>query len=361
MKASPLYLPTDLDETNTATFLTRWVTHLCAPAFVFLAGMGAYLRAQRDRSRGATARYLALRGLWLIVLELTVVHWCWYFNLTYEETEGGILWMIGWTMIALAGLIYLPRWAIGLLAAAVIVLQHTWERVPDEAWGCWSWLWAILYSPDTLNPWPGADFDPTYTLLPWIGVLAAGWCCGPWALLPREDRRQRFLVAGAILLAAFFLLRAVNVYGDPHPWSVGRSDWFTLLSFLNCTKYPASLQFLLITLGATLLLLAWLDRPPGAVQARLAVFGRTPLFYYILHLALIHALAVVFSLIQYGSAAWLFESPPWTKHRAPIYPPGYGYSLPVVYAVWALVVAILYPCCRWFSGIRNPAWVRRLF
>jgi uncharacterized membrane protein len=356
-----IYSPTDLDETRAATFLTRWVTNLCAPAFVFLAGMGAYLRAERDPSRASTARYLAVRGLWLIVLELTVVRWCWYFNLSYDEVEGGILWMIGWTMIAMSGLIFLPRRAIGLLAAAVIVLQHLWESVPDEAWGRWSWLWVILYSPETLEPWPGVDFDPVYTLLPWIGVLAAGWWCGPWMRLAREDRRRRLFHAGALLLAAFLLLRAANVYGDPRPWSAGRSDWFALLSFLNCTKYPASLLFLMMTLGATLLLLAWLDRPPGPMQNRMAVFGRTPLFYYILHLLAIHALAVAFSLLAHGSAVWLFESPPWTKHRAPIYPAGYGVSLPAVYLIWALVVAILYPCCRWFSGVRRPAWLRRLF
>jgi uncharacterized membrane protein len=356
-----VYSPVNLDETTTAAFLTRWITHLCAPAFVFLAGMGAYLRAQKEPSRIATARYLGLRGLWLIVLELTVVHWCWYFNLHYEEVDGGILWMIGCTMIALGGLIFLPRPAIGLIAAVLIVVQHAWQSMPDDAWGRWAWLWSILYAPDTLEPFPGVDFDPVYPLLPWIGVLAAGWCCGPWALLPGEARRRRFVSAGSLLLAVFFLLRALNAYGDPRPWTAERSDWFTVLSFVNCTKYPPSLLFLLMTLGATLLLLGWLDRPPGAVQTKLMVFGRTPLFYYLLHLFVIHALAVAFSMIRYGAATWLFECPPWNKKHAADYPPGYGYSLPVTYLIWALVVAVLYPCCLWFQRVRRHTWLGRLF
>lgn len=352
-EGSLLNSPTNLDVTTTAVFLTRWITHLCAPAFVFLAGMSVFLWAQGGRSRGATARFLGSRGLWLIFLELTVVNWLWYFNFSYEEVEGGVLWAIGWSMIALGGLLFLPRWAVGVIAAGLIVLQHTWESVTAEACGRWSWLWAILYSPETLEPFPDVAFDPIYPLLPWIGVLAAGWCCGPWMLLPRESRRRRFLHAGSLLLAAFFLLRALNVYGDPRPWAVGRSGWLTILSFVNCDKYPPSLAYLLMTLGATLLLLAWCERPPGAVQNKLTVFGQTPLFFYLAHLFVIHALAVLFSLMRYGAATWLLDCPPWNKERAEIYPPAYGYSLPVVYLVWVLVLAVLYPCCLWFRAVRR--------
>ncbi|MGD0899835.1 MAG: heparan-alpha-glucosaminide N-acetyltransferase domain-containing protein [Thermoguttaceae bacterium] len=345
--------PTNLDRTTTAVFLTRWVTHLCAPTFIFLAGMGAFLRSQGSPSRAAAARFLCLRGLWLILLELTAVHFLWHFNFSYREVDGGVLWAIGWSMIALGGLLFLPRRVVGPLAVTLIAAQHLWQSTESNAWGAWSWLWAILYSCDTLGPWRGIQFDPVYPLIPWVGVLAAGWVCGPWMLLARETRRRRLLLAGSILLVAFVFLRLLNVYGDPQPWSVRDGHWSTVLSFVHCTKYPPSLAFLLMTLGPCLLLLAWLDRPSGMVSGKLSIFGRAPLFFYLLHLFVIHALAVVFSLARYGRASWLFEYPSWNKDYADVYPEGYGYSLLVVYLVWVLVLAILYPCCRWYCAKRK--------
>jgi uncharacterized membrane protein len=346
-----LYSPTDLDRTTAAAFLTRWVTHFCAPAFVLLTGVGAFLWAAHGRSRRELSWFLITRGLWLIFLELTVIRCLgWYFNFDYHDVPGQVIWAIGWSMIALAGLVHLPRGAIAAVAIILIAGHNLTDDVKASDFGPLGWLWAILHSGDPLHPLPGVTFRPVYTLLPWIGVMAAGYVCGPWMAPNFPHRRRRLAAVGAALTLAFLVLRALNVYGDPDPWTV-ESNWlFTAFSFANCTKYPPSLLFLLMTIGPTFLLLAWLEGRRGAALKPLVTFGRVPLFFYLIHLPLIHGLAVLLSYLKYGAADWLFVSPPWSTE---VYPEGYGYSLPVVYAIWALVLVVMWPACEWYARLKR--------
>lgn len=355
--------PTDLERTKLALFLTRWITHYCAPVFMFLAGTGAYLSTTRGKSRGELSWFLLTRGLWLVVLELTWVRCLgWLFNFDYHFSMGIVIWAIGWSMVVLAGLVWLPlRWIV-LFGLLMIAGHNLFDSVPPDAFGGWGWLWKILHSGGLLEPVPGYRFAAGYPLIPWMGVMAAGYGFG--ALLTRDPawRRRRLILLGGGMTLLFVILRAINVYGDPDPWSTQRSGLFTLFSFLNCHKYPPSLLYLLMTLGPALLVLAALDRGTPRVLEPVLVFGRVPMFYYLIHLPVIHGLAVVAAYLQFGQAGWWFANPPGPG--APrLMPPDYGFSLPVVYLVWIGIVAALYPACRWFAGLkrrRRDAWLSYL-
>jgi uncharacterized membrane protein len=352
-----MHSPTDLDQTTPAVFLTRWITHFCAPSFVLLTGTGAFLWAQRGKTRGELAQLLLTRGLWLILLELTVIRCLgWYFNFDYRDVPGTVIWAIGCSMIALAGLVYLPRGVLAVVAVTLVATHNLWDNVEPEVFGGFGWLWAILHSGDSLELLPGVAFRPVYPLLPWVGVIALGYVCGPW-MSPSYPRRGRlFLGVGVALTLAFVALRALNVYGDPAPWSVQRNLLFTVFDFIACEKYPPSLLYLLMTLGPTFLVLACFER--WAAPQLLVTLGRVPLFFYLLHLPLIHGLAVLLSFLRHGEANGLFAEPPWSPACADIYPQGYGYSLPEVYALCTLVLLILWPACVWYAQLkrRHRAW-----
>jgi uncharacterized membrane protein len=348
---SLLHSPTDLAAATPAEFLTRWVTHFCAPAFVLLAGVSAFLWEEHGRTRRELSWFLLTRGLWLVVVELTLVRDLgWYWNFNYRDTPAQVIWAIGWSMVALAGLVYLPRWAIAAVAVALIAGHNLFDGVKPEAFGGLGWLWSILHSGDSIEVLPGRTFRPVYPLLPWIGVLAAGYVCGPWMTTDGPHRRRYFLTAGLGLTLAFVVLRGLNVYGEPDRWTVHSDALSTVLSFLNCTKYPPSLLYLLMTLGPTFLLLALFEGKVGAAAGPLVTLGRVPFFFYVVHLAVIHGLAVLLSLLRYGDASWLFVGPPWNPD---VYPKGYGYSLPVVYALYVLVLLLMWPACRWYADLKR--------
>jgi uncharacterized membrane protein len=354
---SLLHSPTDLAAATPAEFLTRWVTNFCAPAFVLLAGVGAFLWAEHGRSRRELSWFLLTRGLWLVVVELTLVRDLgWYFNFDYRDTPGQVIWAIGWSMVALAGLVWLPRGVLAAVAVVIIAGHNLLDDVKPEAFGRLGWLWAILHAGGKLEVLPGRVFRPVYPLLPWIGVLAAGYVLGPWMSPHYLHRRRFFLRTGLALCLAFVALRALNVYGDPAPWSVRQNTLYTAFSFINCEKYPPSLLFLLMTLGPTFLLLALFEYREGRGDRAtkeagpLVTLGRVPFFFYVVHLTVIHGLAVLLSLLRYGAAGWLFVSPPWDPD---VYPEGYGYSLPVVYAIYGLVLLILWPACRWYAAFKR--------
>lgn len=354
------FQPTDLSRTSAALFLTRWVTHFCAPVFVFLAGTGAFLSTTRGKTQRELARFLLVRGLWLVLLELTLVRFGWFFNFDYHLIMGLVIWALGWSLVALAGLVFLPHWAIAVFGVGMILLHNLGDGIRADQFGEWGWLWIVLHQGGPVQPMTGVTLAAAYPLVPWIGVMAAGYALGPLLLLDRPRRRRLLATLGLALTLAFVLLRATNLYGDPHPWSVQASGLVTLFSFLNCEKYPPSLLFLLMTLGPSIALLAVFDTAgePGRCLRPLVTFGRVPLFYYLLHLPLIHALAVLSSYLQFGRADWWFQNnvlgPP-----SPI-PAGCGYGLPVVYLVWIAVVVALYPACRWFAGVkerRRDVWL----
>jgi uncharacterized membrane protein len=359
-----LFEPTDLNQTNAALFFTRWVTHFCAPVFFFLAGTGAFLSCGRGKSKNDLARFLASRGLWLVFLELTVV-WClgWAFNFDYHMRGLLVIWALGWSMIVLAALIYLPRWAITLFAVLMIAGHNLLDPIDPDAFGALAWVWKILHVPGELHPFPGATLAIAYPLVPWVGVMAAGYVFGAWFKLERRPRRKRIFWMGVALTAAFVIVRGLNVYGDPTPWNTRQSALFTFFSFINCEKYPPSLLYLLMTLGPVFVLLALLDRDLSPIIRPLIVFGRVPLFFYLVHLPLIHGIAVGLSYLKYGRADWLFLGPAGIPRFGAAYPRDYGYGLLAVYLIWIAVVVLLYPLCRWFARVkqeRRDGWLSYL-
>jgi uncharacterized membrane protein len=357
--------PLDPSKTWTLLFFTRWVTHFCAPTFVFLAGTGAFLSTRRGKSKPELARFLLTRGLWLVLLELTLVRFGWFFNFDYHVAIAQVIWAIGWSMVVLAGLVFLPTRVIAAFGLALIFLHNLLDGLSAESFGSFRWLWVVLHEQNILMPWPGYATFVAYPLVPWVGVMAVGYAFGSLLTLERGRRRRTLLLIGGAAVLLFVLLRAANVYGDPTPWaSQARGAWYTFLSFLNTQKYPPSLLFLLMTLGPSIIAVALFDREggPGRLARPFVVFGRVPLFYYLLHVPLMHLVAVIFAYVKYGRAEWLFMNWPPPGQPQPE-PPGYGYDLWVVYLVWLGVVAALYPLCRWFARVkrrRRDAWLSYL-
>ena len=345
--------PTDLATATAALFLTRWVTHICAPVFFLLAGVGAYLGLRR-RSPGELSRYLLTRGVWLVVLELTLVRCLAYqFNVDYRITMLLVLWALGCGMITLAVLVRLPVMVVTAFGVLMIAGHNLLDGVRPA-----NPLWSMLHVPGFILRPPHAVFVG-YPLVPWVGVMAAGFGLGQiygWS----GARRRRWLARlGVVLCLAFVVTRWLNAYGDPSPWTSQPSALFTFLSALNTTKYPPSLLFLLMTLGPALLLLGALDRATPRLLRPALIIGKVPLFYYVLHFILIHLLAVATCYARYGSVHWMFESPDLGNYPFTA-PPGWGFPLPVVYLVWMVVVIAMYPLCRWFAALkqrRNDPWL----
>ncbi len=352
--AAGSFSPTDLTQTWPALFFTRWITHYCMPVFMFTAGMGAFLFGQRNRTKRQLSWFLFTRGVWFIVLELTVMQLAYDFNFPLHFTILLlILWIFGICMILMAGLIHLPmRWLAGV-SAAVIVFHNCLDGIDASRFGSWGWAWNLLHEPGTISL-AGRQVLAPYTVLPWIGVLGAGYCFGQIFRLEPARRRRIMLSAGLALTVAFVVVRAVNRYGDPAPWSQQKSAVFTVLSFLNCAKYPASLDFLLMTLGPSLLVLAYLDGRSFKADNPLVVFGRVPMFYFVMHFYLIHTLRVLAALHHYGGWAvkFIFNLLPSMDGPQQLFPQNFGYGLGVVYGVWLLTVVALYPICRWFARVK---------
>ncbi len=342
-----------------AIFFTRWITHFCAPAFIFLAGTSAFMYAQRH---GDVRRFLLTRGLWLVLLELTVLRVAWTFNLEFMRYDlAGVIWVIGWCMVLLALLVRLPLTFIASFGLVVIAGHNLLDPflptlAPTLAESGLSGLWKILYLGFSAGPIALGDGGPAfwvlYSIVPWVGVIAAGYAFGAVLMLESQQRKRTCFAIGLGSVALFLVLRGLNLYGDPRPWESG-------LEFLNATKYPASLSFLLMTLGPTIALMPLLDGARGAVARWLTVFGRVPFFYYVLHIPLIHALALIVSAVRTGRIdSWLFADHP----MAPPPPPeGYAWSLPLLYLVWGVAIVMLYAACRWYANLkarRTDWWLR---
>ena len=345
-------------------FFTRWVTHFCAPAFIFLAGTAAYLHGQALGGKGPLARYLVTRGAWLILLELTLLRFAWTFNVDYANfTFAGVIWVIGWCMILLAGLVWLPTAVVGAIGVAIIALHNvvdpfTQDLARSLAGSSTGWVWQILYFGGSFRIGAnGPQVVVLYSIVPWVGVIAAGYTFGVVMRMPPERRRRLCLQIGLGATAAFLVLRATDVYGDPRPWQAA-TNAPAIIRFLNTSKYPASLLFLLMTLGPTIALIPLLDNARGRVAQWLTIFGRVPFFYYVLHIPLIHVVAVLISLARTpGQTSWLVANHPMMP---PPVPAGYMWSLALLYVVTAAVVAALYFPCRWFAGVkarRKNGWL----
>lgn len=360
--------PTDLTKSTTGIFLTRWITHYCAPTFIFLAGTSAYLAGTRGKSKADLAWFLFTRGLWLAFFEISFNRLFWWFHYDTHDLGAGVFWAIGWSMVVLSWLLFLPaRWVAGL-GVAMILTHNLLDGLPAQQVGLPPWLWTILHSPGEWYVVGGYKFATGYCLIPWCGVMAAGYGFGALLLRAPAERKARLLHLGASLILAFFVLRAAGMYGEPKQWSSQfvngeLSGVRTFLSFLNCTKYPPSLLFLLMTLGPAILALAVFDRPLGSWAKPVITFGRVPMFFYILHIPLIHGGVVLLDFARFGwSPQWL--GGPWDVNPEinPI-PKDYGVSLGWVYAIWVGVVFLLYWPCRWFAGVksrRRDAWLSYL-
>jgi uncharacterized membrane protein len=334
-------------------FFTRWITNFVAPAFVFLAGTSAYLYGRKCPSRSALSRFLLVRGAWLIFLELTIIRVCWTFNFDFAHyLLAGVIWMIGWCMILLAAFVYLPPIALSAIALAMMVFHNITDLFQGALAHVFgsngpTWFLKILYFGGAVDL--GASGPPLfilYVLIPWIGVMMAGYALGSATQLPVERRRKLFLWLGIGLTASFVLLRALDVYGDPRPWSRNHS----FMGFLNTTKYPPSLDFLLMTLGPMFALWSFAERWRGWTGGIIATFGRVPMFYYLLHIPLIHLAACIVSWMRQGRVdSWLFANHPLAAGHAP---PGYMWSLTLLYFVWATCVALLYIPCRSYGRLK---------
>lgn len=343
--------PTNIATTTIPLFFTRWITHFCAPVFALLTGTGAYL-ARRRRSTRELSVFLLTRGLWLVLLELTVMRFFWQFNVDYHVLLLDVLWSLGWSMVALAALVYLPASVVTTIGLVMIAGHNLLDGIRPASLGALAPLWNLLHVPGIIYMRPGYMGFVAYPLVPWIGVVAVGYGLGQLYDWPAERRRARLVRMGLGAIAAFVLLRALNVYGDPAPWSAQHSSAFTLLSFLNTTKYPPSLLFLLMTLGPALLLLRAVDGWTPRVLRPALIIGKVPFFYYVMHVLFLHVGALVASAMRYGTARYAVESPS-LDHFPMTQPPGWPVSLPVVYLLWACVVVALYPFCRWYAGLRQ--------
>lgn len=343
--------PTDLSTTTAALFFTRWVTNICAPVFFLLTGTSAYLTLGR-MSKPELSGFLFSRGLWLIFLELVVMRFALQFNLDYHVTAITVLWALGWAMIALAGLIWLPTWAIAAFGVVLIVGHNALDGFAANRFGRFAALWSVLHQPGIVFNNSRAVVFIAYPLIPWLGVTALGYVLGTtyrWD----SQRRQAFLLGlGLGLVAAFVVLRLLNVYGDPQPWSRGNGALWSAMSFINTTKYPPSLLFLLMTLGPALLLLRVFESGIPSVFRPASIIGRVPLFFYVLHFYLIHLLATAASYLRYGRVNEMFESPD-LGHFPFSAPPDWGASLIVVYLLWLAVVGAMFPFCRGFAELKR--------
>jgi uncharacterized membrane protein len=346
-------------------FLTRWVTHFCAPVFVFFAGTGAFFYGRRHKDLSS---FLFSRGVWFVLLELTFLRVAWTFNFDFAHYQmAGVIWAIGCCMILMAGLVRLPLHIVAT-AGIVIIAGHnlldSYVRglIPTLGQEFASAVWKILYvgfhaGPVTIGG-DGLNLMVLYSVVPWIGVMATGYAFGKVVTLLPSRRDKVCLILGLGAIAVFIFLRTLDLYGDPRPWN---RETGGLMAFLNTTKYPASLLFLLMTLGPSVALLPLVERAGGRVERHIALFGRVPFFFYMLHIPLIHALALVVSFLSLGHVTgWLFTNHPMGN---PPPPDGYTWNLWTVYLVWGVTIAVLFFACRWFASVksaRSEWWLKYL-
>jgi uncharacterized membrane protein len=346
--------PEDLSQSSVSLFATRWVTHLCAPTFALMAGVGIGLLHQRKLTAGLS-RYLLARGAWLLVLDLVITPIGWRFSLDLMPAFALVLWSLGWSMIIMALLVHLPHGVLLPLSLATIAGHNLLDGLQPESFGPFAGLWHVLHVPGFAIP---GVLLVGYPLVPWFAVMCLGYLLARVYRWEPDRRRQFLLWSGVAATALFVLLRAMNGYGNPVPWSPQRTPGLTVGSFLNVLKYPPSLDFLLMTLGPALVAFALLERARGRIAGWLAVYGRVPLFFYVVHIFIAHAAGVGLALVQGGS---LRPIPVTTNPQS--LPAWYGVSLPGVYLVWALVVVALYYPCRRFARLKETGsdwWIHYL-
>ena len=367
--------PEILPRTDLAYFFTRWITHFCAPTFFFVAGTGAFLYAARGRKTSDVASFLVKRGFWLVLLEFTLVDFG--FSFVPGFVIAGVFYAIGFCLVLLAAVIWLPEKWIATIGLGIIFLHNLTDRIRPDSLGAFRIPWELLHVSGAIviKP-PNLFYLNLYVILPWFGVMAAGYAFGALLLKNPEQRRRLILAIGASATVLFFVLRFTTSYGQPPvdgaliPFAAGPyvpqpTLAKSIIAFFNVNKYPPSLQFILMTLGPALMMLAWFDRIDISagrnwLWRKVVVYGRVPMFYYILHIWLIHSLAILLAVIHGQSYGWLFRG---AGFSGPSPNDVYGYSLPFVYLMWAIVVILLYPVCAWFADYKRTHkqwWLRYL-
>jgi uncharacterized membrane protein len=349
------FQPEDLTKSSVALFATRWVTHFCAPGFFFLAGLGIGLAMLRGKSAGEMSKYLAIRGLWLMIVDITVSDIGWAFDFPLVPVFTVVVWTLGLSMLCMAVLVRVPRAAVLMGSLALIAGHNLFDGIQPAQFGALAWAWQVLHVPGFLIP---GKLLSTYPLIPWVGVMGAGYALAS-AYAWEGARRRRFLLwTGVAATALFVVLRATHSYGNAIPWTPQRTSGLTAAAFFNVRKYPPSLQFLLMTLGPVLVALALVESARGRIARWLTVYGRVPLFYYCAHIYVAHVVGIALAAIQVGGL-----------HRINILtgtadlPTGFGLALPGVYAAWIGVVALMYFPCRWFGNLkarRSDWWLSYL-
>ena len=338
--------PLDLTQSNPILFLTRWVTHLCATSFIFLAGVSVYLSLKRGKTKVEMSRFLLIRGLWLIFLELTIISMAWIFLPGFFG--GGVIWVIGWSMLILALVIHLDMKIIIISAITLIIGHNLLDGIQAEQLGNLGWFWAFLHQRMLFEPRGGIRFFLVYPLIPWVAVMVSSYVFGTVFTWEKNKRLLWLRTLGFVLLGSFIVLRSLNIYGDPNPWSQQSNFINTLLSFINCHKYPPSLLYLLITLSLAFFCLYLLEKYKLSLLNPLRIFGRVPLFFYLIHLWIIHFSAILFAFPKYGGKAIIM---PYIVSSQ--MPSDYGYDLHHVYVFWLMMLIILYPICFWFNNYKS--------
>jgi uncharacterized membrane protein len=338
--------PLNADVTNLPAYLTRWITHFCAPTFCFLMGVGAYLSG-RGRTRSELCRFLLTRGLWLVFLEVTVVKFGLQFNFSLDRTIALVFWSLGWSLVFVSVLVFLPSRVIGAIGVVMILAHNLLDGITPEIFGLFRPLWLILHQPGVIPLTAHNNLLVAYPLIPWLGVAAAGFGFGEVVTMERKRRRTFMVTLGLLMTAAFFLLRTLDLYGDPLKWSSKASVLRTCFSYFNCQKYPPSLLFLLMTLGPMVLMLSLLEHRflPAPVARFLITLGRVPLFFFVAQWYVIKALAIVVAAACGFSPEYLYV--PGVEA-----PPGVKFDLPMVYVWFVVVMIILYFPCRWFADVK---------
>ncbi len=345
-----LYEPTDLTHTNYVLFFTRWITHFCAPVFVLLSGISAYLYGI-NKSRNELAYYLFTRGLWLVFAELFIIGLGQTFNPSYPYFNLQVIWAIGISMMVLSVMIYMNRQYLLILALVLVAGHNFFDGLHVSGTGIDAFLWSILHEPGKFTAGRFTIYV-MYPLIPWIGIIAIGYYMG-FLFSKHYNREKRIMVMvilGMFSVSLFYFLRLFNIYGDPAPWAAGRDIGFSFLSLLNVTKYPPSFLYTLVTLGPAFILLAIAEMPLNAFTEKLVVFGRVPFFYYVVHIYLIHTLALIAAVISGFHWSDMILN---TKINMVPELKGYGFNLLTVYLVWILLIFLLYPCCKWYNQYKR--------
>ncbi|MBN8576198.1 MAG: DUF1624 domain-containing protein [Cytophagales bacterium] len=343
--------PTNLEKTHTALFFTRWITHFCMPGFVLLSGLSANISLQR-KSKAELARYLFTRGLWFVVLEFTVLRFGYFFSFYFDVTILSVLWLFGVSMMLLAALIHLPHRWILIFGLIIVVGHNLLQGVSVEPTSVAFVPWTIFMSRGFLPVTPDVAFVVTYPIVPWLGIMLLGYSMGAWYTNTEAVIRQKLLISvGITSVVAFIVLRVINLYGDPAPWAAQQSGWYTVLSFLNTSKYPPSFLFTLMTIGPLLMLLAWLEKVETKLTHVLNAIGRVPLFYFIVHFYVIHAFALISTMLRTGKSFSEIDLH-FAKSFGGITPEG-GYSLGWVYLFWIAIVMLMIPLCNAYNRLKS--------